>query len=73
MTASASCRDECVCRFQMGNRRVEIDISALVIEMDANVGITLRRFDYGRVERGASDRVDTFLGINIVRSEMQRA
>src|SRR5438132_3671227 len=55
----------------MSNRRVEINPSAPVIEIHTNVGITLCRFDYCRVERGASDRVDTFLGINVVWRKLQ--
>src|SRR5438477_6086431 len=57
----------------MSNRRVEINPSAPVIEIHTDVGITLCRLDYCRVERGASDRVDTFLRIDIIRAKMQFA
>src|SRR5205807_5270677 len=66
------CSDSAVCGFQMSNRRVEINPSAPAIEIHTDVGITLCRLDYCRVERGASDRVDTFLGINVVWRKVQR-
>src|SRR5947207_1857847 len=51
----------------------EIDIGATVIEHDAHVRITLRRFDYGGVERGAADRINMFVRIDVVRREMKIA
>jgi hypothetical protein len=57
----------------MADRFGQIDAGAFVIEMDAYILITLRRFDYRSIKRGAPDRVDAFLGINIVGREMQRA
>ena len=49
---------------QMSGRRVEIDIGALMIEVDAHIRIALRCFDNSRVERGAADRVDEFVRID---------
>jgi len=57
----------------MSNRRVDIDAGAFVIEMDTNVRITLCGFDNGRVECCASDRINTFFRIDIVRAKMQLA
>ena len=57
----------------MSSRGVEIDVGAFVIEMHAHVRITLCRFDNRGVERGASDRVDAFVRIDIVGRKMQRA
>ena len=57
----------------MADRFGQIDISATMIEMNPHVGITLRGFDYTRVERRAPDRVDAFFWIDIVRREMQIA
>src|SRR5438128_2997017 len=44
-----------------------------MIEMDAHVRISLRRLDHGGVERGAPDRVDAVIRIDIVGGEVQRA
>ena len=57
----------------MGGRRVEIDIRAFVIEVDAHIWISLRCFDNSRVERAALDRINTFFRIDIVRAKMQLA
>ena len=54
-------------------RGVEIDFGAAVIEMHADVWIALCRFDDRGVERGASDRIDAFVRIDIVRGKMQLA
>src|SRR5439155_8383303 len=43
---------------QVGGGGVKIDIGANMIEQDSDVWITQRRFDHGRVERSATDRVD---------------
>src|SRR5438046_6823567 len=51
---------------ELSRRRVEIDISATVIEIDAHVRVTLGGFDHGGVERGAADRVDALFWIDIV-------
>src|SRR6516162_8049874 len=56
----------------MRDRAVKIDLGAFVIELDAHLGITLCRFDDRRVERSAPDRVDAFLGVDIIRRKMQR-
>ena len=57
--------------FEIGDRFGQIDIGATMIEVDPHVRITLRGFNYSRVERRASDRVDAFFRIDIVRREMQ--
>ena len=44
-----------------------------MIESHAHVRITLRRFDHGGVERGATDRIDAFVRIDIVWRQMQFA
>src|SRR5215216_7034777 len=50
-----------------------MDLIAFVIEMHADIRITLRRFNNRGVERCASDRSDTFFRIDIVRAKMQCA
>ena len=57
----------------MSGCRVEIDLNATVIEVHSHVRITLRRFDKGCVQRGAPDRVDAVIRIDIVGAEVQRA
>ena len=57
----------------MSKRGVNIDSGALVIEMHADVWIALCRFDNCGVERCASDRINTFFWIDIVRAKMQLA
>ena len=61
------------CVEKVRGRFVRIDVGALMIEMHSDVRITLRRFDHDRVERRATDRVDVFVWIDIVRREMQVA
>jgi hypothetical protein len=56
----------------MADRFVQIDVGAFVIEMDAHIRITLRRSITAGVKRSPPDRVDAFLGIDIIRREMQR-
>ena len=53
----------------MSGSRVKIDVGATMIEMYSYVRITLRRFDHSGVERGAPDRVDVLVGIDIVGRE----
>src|SRR5438445_5002048 len=50
-----------------------MDLGTFMIEMHADVWITLRRFNNRRVERCASDRINTFFRIDIVRAKMQLA
>src|SRR5882724_7671886 len=50
-----------------------MDVGAFMIEMHADVWITLCRFNNRRVERCASDRINTFFRIDIVRAKMQLA
>jgi hypothetical protein len=57
----------------MSIRGVDIDAGASVIEVYTNVRMSLCRFDDCRVERCASDRIDTFFRIDIVRAKMQLA
>ena len=57
----------------MSNRGVEIDLGALTIEMHADICITLCRFNNRAVERCASDRINAFFRIDIVRAKMQLA
>jgi hypothetical protein len=57
----------------MSNGGVDINAGALVIEMYTNVGIALCRFNNGCIERRASDRINTFFRIDIVRAKMQLA
>src|SRR5882724_7129557 len=48
-----------------------MDLGAFMIEMHADVWITLCRFDNRGVEGCASDRINTFFRIDIVRAKMQ--
>src|SRR5205085_5208529 len=50
---------------------IEIDVSATVIEEDADVRITEGGFDNSGVERGAADRVDVVARIAVVRRKME--
>src|SRR5258708_35141315 len=50
-----------------------MDVGAFMIEMHADVWITLCRFNNRRVERCASYRINTFFRIDIVRAKMQLA
>src|SRR6266436_4257272 len=50
-----------------------MDVGAFMIEMHADVWITLCRFNNRGVERCASDRINTFFWIDIVRAKMQLA
>ena len=50
-----------------------MDVGAFMIEMHADVWITLCRFNNRGVERCASDRINTFFRIDIVRAKMQLA
>jgi hypothetical protein len=59
--------------FQIADCFGQIDVGAAMIEMDTDVRITLRGFDYRCVERGAPDRVDALFRIDVVRCEMQIA
>ena len=52
---------------------IKIDVGAAMIEMDAHVRITLRRFDHGGVQRGAANRVDEFVRIAVVGGKMEGA
>src|SRR6266481_3592681 len=50
-----------------------MDLGSFMIEVHADVWITLCRFNNRGVERCASDRINTFFRINIVRAKMQLA
>src|SRR3954453_20065480 len=55
----------------MSSRGFEIGLRATMIEFNVDVCITLSRFDHGRVQRSASNRVDIFGGIAVIRCKVQ--
>lgn len=44
-----------------------------MIERDLDVGITQRGFNDSRIQRGASDRIDVFIGIAVIGGKMEVA
>src|SRR6266566_9434403 len=56
----------------MRDRAIQIDVGALVIEIDSHGRVALSGFDHSRVERRAPDRVDAFFWIDIVRDKYGR-
>ena len=47
------------------------DIRANMIEENAHIGITERRFNYGRVEGRAPDRIDMLVRVAVIGSEVE--
>ena len=52
---------------------IEIDFGAAVIEVDRDVWIAQRGFDYGRVERRATDGIDVLPRVAIVGRKVELA
>ena len=63
----------CTGRDEIRGGGIKIDVGAAMIEMNAHARITLCRFDHCSVQRSATNRIDEFVRIAVVRGKMECA